>query len=325
MKTKFLKISRWTMIIIAIPILFLAVLTSPITKADSNFSFGISPMYEKIILNPGDSFTGSFDVVDSTNSGSAIDYDANVACYFVDENYNNFYDGDSSWCKLKDWVTIRSGGEGVLNVGEKKQLVYDIDIPEDAVGGGQYAAIIVTADVAKEKTDAVIEEDNGESVNTGIAEKKSIAYLIHVEITGDVVKQGEIVDISVPSFLLSGNIEGVSAIRNSGNTHGVASYKLQVFPLFSNEEIYTNEENPQMYTILPDRTFYNETSWMDTPAVGIFNAVYTVEFEGAMAQVSKLVIKCPAWLLFIIIFVIFALIFYFVAKAKARKKAAKKQ
>lgn len=322
MKAKFQRIYRWAITVITLTVLSLTFFIAPMTWASNGFQFAISPMYEKIILNPGDTFTDSFDVVNPHSSGSAIDYEVNTSCYFVDEAYNNVYGEDSSWCKVKDWITITTGEEGTLSIGEKSTVVYTINVPKDAAGGGQYAAIMVTADVVKEDT-GLAEEQEDENLSTGIKEKRAIAYLLYVEVTGDIIRQGEVVDISVPSFLLSGDIKGVSSIKNAGNTHGVAAYKLQVFPLFSDEEIYTNEEAPQTYTILPERTLYNETTWDNTPAIGIFNVIYTVEFEGVTAQVSKMVIKCPVWLLFIIVFAIAAIIIYFVVKAKARKSPRK--
>lgn len=320
MKTKFKQIFKWVMSIATTVALVSVTLITPKAWADEGFEFALAPMYEKIILNPGDNFTGSFDVINMSDGGSVIDYETEVNCYFVDENYNDIYSGDSSWCKMKDWITINSNKGGRLEADDKNSIVYTISVPENAAGGGQYATIMVTADIAKEDTDSNVGQDKSEGVDTGIKERKTIAYLIYAEITGDVIRQGDIVDVNIPSFLLSGNIIGASAIKNTGNTHGVATYKLQVFPLFSNEEIFTNEEDPQAHTILPDRTYYSETAWENTPAVGIFNVVYTAEFEGVTTQISKLVIKCPIWLLFIVVFAIVVLIIWIVMRVRTHRK-----
>ena len=108
---------------------------------------------------------------------------------------------------------------------------------------------------------------------------------------------------------MSGNITGGASITNQGNIHSEATHTLQIFPLFSDEEVYTNEENPKSTWIMPGNTAYSSISWDETPSVGIFHVIYKVEFEGVNNTVDKYVIVCPLWLLFLIILAIFLIIF----------------
>ena len=189
-----------------------------------------------------------------------------------------------------------------------------ITVPKNAPAGGQYLSFLTTTEMdGKEEN----EEKNGET-NTMIDEIKRVAHLVYAEVAGATVKKGEIADANVPGFLFSGKIKGSSSVTNQGNVHGTATYKLQVFPLFSNEEVYTNEEDPTTLTILPNRTVYDELTWDETPSFGIFNVVYSVEFQGSTAEVKKMVIVCPMWLLFVVIFAVVALIIFIVIKVKKR-------
>ena len=279
--------------------------------ADGQFS--ISPMNQKIVLTPGETYRSSFKITNPASNSGNFAYNVEVAPYYVDENHDSIYENNDDYNQMVDWI-ILDKNNGVVAPNDTVELYFSIEVPKNAPAGGQYAAIKITSDNNKES-----EED---AIN--IQAKYSIAHIICAEIAGTTIRQGEVFNAEVPSFLLTGDITGSSAIKNSGNVHGTAKYAMQIFPLFSSEEVYTNEEDPVEKTILPDRTLYNELTWEDTPPIGIFNVIYTVEFEGITTQVSKLVIICPIWLLFIIIFTIFALIFYFIAKSKARKKASQK-
>lgn len=281
------------------------------TYADGRFT--VSPMNQKIILVPGETYRGSFMVTNPATSKTDFAYKAEITPFYVDDNYEIIYENNGDYNQMVDWITVENP-EGTIAPNNTEELYFSIEVPENAPAGGQYAGITVTS-----KND---DSPEGNSIN--IKAKYSIAHIIYAEIAGTTSRSGEIMETNVPSFLVSGNIAGSSIVKNTGNVHGAAKYILQVFPLFSDEEVYTNEEDPSELTILPNRTRYVETAWEDTPAVGIFNVIYTVEFEGMTTQVSKMVIKCPIWLLFIIIFAIFALVIYFVMKIKSRKKAAKK-
>jgi len=284
-------------------------------KDDNMVGFSMSPMDQKIVLEPGDSYSSSLRIHNPGSHTVDVEYEVSVEPFYVNEEYTTIFENVDNYGMMRDWIIINSPTTGILKPSETAEIEFTINVPNDAPAGGQYATVLVSSSTRGESE---------EGASTMVKEVRRIGHLIFAEIAGDTVKQGEIIDVNVPSFLLSGNITGSSAIKNTGNIHSVATYKMQIFPLFSDEEVYTNEEDPETHTILPDRTFYNETVWEKTPNIGIFNVIYTVEFEGATTQVSKIVIKCPIWLMLIILFVIFLLIFYLVMKVKDRKESAKK-
>lgn len=320
MKIKKITIDKIVSGLTIILTIILPLIISINVNAADRWSFSLSPMKEKILLNPGDQYSSAITVYTSTGYDADIKYKIEVAEFYVDEEYHNIFKECGDYCEMANWIKIESPTEGILKPGEKAIVQYTINVPEDAHGGGQYASIMVQGDVWVDDADNGEEDSNTEEIAPTVKEEKKIAYTIYAEIAGDVIRQGDVIDVDVPSFLLAGDIKGTASIKNTGNVHGDATYTLQVFPLFSNEEIYTNEEEPAAATILPDRTRYEEIAWKGTPAIGIFNVLYTVEFEGVTAQVSKLVIKCPIWLLFVIIFAVVATILWFMAKRKERNK-----
>lgn len=317
---------KWTLFTILIASIFTisSILTLGVS-AERGVAFTVSPMKEKMVLNPGDEYSSTINLSIPVGFENDIKYTVEVAPFFVDESYNNDFNNTYGTInEIVKWISIDTPKEGKLSPGQSTTIVYSINVPENAAGGGQYAAILVTAEEWYEGYEDDASDENNK-IKTSLKEEKKIACRIFAEITGDITRQGEIVDINVPSFLLSGNVSGFAAIKNTGNVHGSAKYKLQVFPLFSDEEIYTNEEDPETHTILPDRVYYNEISWEQTPAIGIFNVVYTVEFEGVTTQVSKLVIKCPIWLLFIIFAVIAGIIIWIVMRVRSHGKQSRKE
>ena len=309
------KIILFSFIIVTITILSGCLLNSMHVHAATGdvYSIGVSPMTQKIILNPGEKYDGSFTINNPADREDDFYYTVSVEPFYVDENYNAYNKRTGNLNQIVDWVTL-ANTEGVLHPNDIKEIKFSINVPENAPAGGQYASISVQARSSND-------EDSESSMGVKINQVVSIAHNIFAEISGTTIRHGEILSVDLPSFLFSGNIVGSALVKNTGNVHGAARYTMQVFPLFSSEEIYTNEENPQSVLILPDRQYYNELTWTETPPVGIFNVKYTVEFEGSIAEVSKMVIVCPIWLLFIIIFITVALIIWLVVKIRTHGKS----
>lgn len=310
MRLKLNKIKKWVAGTFAV--IFSLLPVSGIVSA-KGASITMSPPNEVVILKAGEKFTGTFTISNAITNDEDINYIVTVNPFFVDENYNIYYDETEGLNQMVDWITTDKTS-GFLPVNGIEKINFTIDVPDNAPAGGQYAAITVAS---------VSDDSDAKSDDTGVNMKQEVAmaHIIYAEIAGTTTHGGEVVSTNVPSFIFDGNITAESTIKNTGNTHGKATYTLQVFPLFSDEELYTNEENPDTQLLLPNRTLTNVSTWDQTPMVGIFNVKYTVEFEGVTTEVTKLVIKCPLWLFFIIIFVIIAIITWLIVKARNRKKS----
>ena len=285
----------------------------------------VMPMNQKIIVNPGESQEISFRISNPSSSTENMYYRLSVEPFYLTNGESSakveelVFEAEEGMSEIINWVEFNVPVKGELKPNEVKEVILTIDVPKSAPAGGQYFAVIIT-DRSDEESQTG-DDDSQAKNKTMIKDIRRMAHLVYAEVTGSAIKQGEIVDVNIPSFLLSGNVAGTSIVKNTGNVHSSATYTMQVFPLFSGEEVYTNEEEPESRTVLPNRTVYHETAWDKTPGIGIFNVVYTVKFGDATKQISKMVVKCPVWLLFLILFVIAAIIFYFVTRVKARRNS----
>ena len=319
MKYQIKKIVKWVGALVAVALASVTLVSGGEASA-AGFGLTLSPMNQKLIIDPGDSHDASFKISNPAASTDDTFYEISVEPFYVDEKGSVVYESYMESGKIVDWIKFNAPTKGKLVPNETKEIVFTIDVPKSAPAGGQYAAIFITANNKPEDNN----DQTGSSSQQGasIKETKRFAHLVYTEITGNTIKQGEIRDLSVPSFLLSGEVKASAKIKNTGNVHGTATCTLQVFPLFSGEEVYTNEEKPSIFTVMPEREKIVELAWDKTPSIGIFNVVFTVEFEGAKEQISKMVIKCPLWLLFLIVFAIVALIIWITLQAKNRRKKA---
>lgn len=278
-------------------------------------SMVVSPSTNKLILMPGETYNGYITVTGANQNTRDVDYNVSVAPYSLNKGEDGKtdykspnFDSRNNYNNIVDWITVKNAS-GTVSPNTTNKIYYTIDVPEDVAAGGQYATFLVTQDNSN--------ADEGEGVR--IQNVFQVASIVYAEVTGETRNTGEIIENNVPAFLFDGSkFEAASYVKNTGNVHTEAEYILQVWPLFSGEEICTNEENTTKSLVFPDTEKYHSES-CQLPGFGIFNVKHTVKIFDQVSTVERMVIICPVWLVFVIIFAIFLGIFYLIAKAKKRK------
>ena len=272
------------------------------------YKIAISPSIDDLEeLKPGTQRTGSFKVF---NEGTKdFEYEISFAPYSVKtESYEPSFTEENQYTDLQKWITV-DAAEGNIAAGGEKVINYTVEVPEVFHGGMQSAAILVTM-------------RNSQEQSGNISAIRQIAYILFGNVDGEITKTGQVLENKVPSFLFNPPIIGTSLVENTGNVYTRATYKLQVFPLFSDEEVYTNEETPDNSIIFPETKRYNEIKWDGAPQLGIFRVRQTVAIFDSESVEEKLVFLCPLWFLFVAILLIFLIIFWIVSRIFKRKREA---
>ncbi len=285
--------------IFALMILICGLLTNPVYAEEevNGGVFSLAPMNQMITLTPGETYQGNFQIVNPGSNQHEFYYTLEVQPFTTADDNSISFIAKENYSQIVDWIQL-SETSGVVDPNESREVRFMVQVPETAPAGGQYATIVVrSGEYAVENS----------SVNLNEVYKAS--HLIYADVAGETIRKGSVNDVNVPSFLFSGNISGSALIKNEGNVHSQATSTLQVFPLFSSEEVFTNEEDPKKSWIMPGNTTLTTTEWTGTPSFGIFHVIYNVEFEGVSEKVDKYVIVCPLWLLFVILVLIFLIIF----------------
>ena len=300
------KVRNIKAIMLAALIAFLAVV-GLVGEAFASAYITVSPPKQKISLVPGTTTKGTFIISSPSNSSENAEYNITVSPFTIDSKDNSaVYESNGDYNKIVDWIKLE-WDHGIIHPNETIEVRFTIDTPSDAPAGGQYASIMVG-----------LVNENEESNAVNIKNKYQIAHLVYADVAGETVQGGDISNVSVPSLMFSGNITASATITNTGNVHANAVHVLKVLPLFGDEEFYTNEESPEETLVMPEATRYTSVSWNETPSMGIFRVNYKVNFEGVEKEISKVVIICPLWLMFIVVMIIVLIVIKFVLGKKKK-------
>lgn len=297
-------------VVLLVSVMFFGLIDGAGAEEAPDYRLQVSPVMMELELKPGGTATKTFQV---QNTGTKkFDFSIETTPYSVENiEYDGNYTDSTNYNYITDWVTY-SVDNGTVEPGKSVEVTATVKVPRDVPSGGQYAMIAVT-----------MNKDDEDSSNAGAmitATPRAGILLFAGNVDGNTRKEGKVTENKVPSFIFNPPISVSSVVRNDGNIHVDATYVLQVFPLFSNEEVYTNEENPETRTILPETSRLNTMSWEGAPQLGIFRVKQTVKFLNDTSVVEKVVFICPLWFLFIVLTIIFLAIFWIVSRIRGRGK-----
>lgn len=286
---------------------FLLLSSNPTYAAERQKVFlQVSPSTQQLGgLQPGETREGSFKV---QNIGSGpFDFKVYASAYEVkDENYDPVFNVSKDRLKIANWFTF-SQDKGHLESDTEVTINYVIKVPQDAPGGGQYGAIMV-------------ETEKDKNSNSNIQAISRVGMIIYSHVNGQINNCTKILENKLPTLLFNPPIFGETRAENCGNVDTELKISLKVYPFFSKEEIYSNEEKPTAVNTLPNTKRYYKETWTNSPSIGIFNVEQTIKYGSETKTERKMIIICPVWLIILIILFILSVIFWLIARNRERKK-----
>ena len=276
--------------------------------------FTVTPTSQKIKLVAGETYTGTIMVANPANATQDFNFIVSVAPYNVTgEDYGADLKTTSSRTNIVNWIKI-SDPKGTLKPNEVKKVNFTITVPEDAAGGGQYAALLVGSDMDKAAEDGLTIQNIYE-----------IASVIYGDVAGDTVHDGEIVDNYVPGFSFNLPVTASATLRNDGNIHETARIGLKIKNVITAETVYPqNGENGAIEeVIMPETTRYTTRDINSISPLGIYEVTQTITYLGESSTFRQTLIVCPLWFLLLVIMTVgavFASIIRLVVKHRKNKK-----
>ncbi len=273
----------------------------------------VNPSEQNIELKPGKHYEKTLSVY---NLGrKSFDFEVDVTPYQTGgENYEPDFTTTNNYTKLSSWITFPETKFRV-EPGTAQVVTFEIDVPDDITGGGQYAAIIVRM------------------VNSGADEAavqfvSQIASLIYGHVSGaEAIEEGKMISHSIPSFLLNNDFRATSTFENTGNIDYKVVETITIRDFFTNREIITPETvsesnypiGTSSSTVLPGTKRTIEMVWKNAPQLGVFRVHQTISFLAEEQSFDKIVIICPLWLMVLIGAFILLIIIWIIARIRGRR------
>ncbi len=275
--------------------------------------FTVTPMSETLELKPGETYEGYILISNPEDSEGDFDFQVEVAPYGVTGNdYKADLTTSSARTLLAEWVKV-TNATGVVKPNEKVRVEYTITVPEDAAGGGQYAALVVSKNSHGEV----------ENANIGVSNVYGMASILYARIDGEINRAGEVMENSIPGFTTSLPVSSSVMLKNDGNVHEDANIYISIKNMLNGETIYPKEGQSGGITeeILPGTTRYLAQSIQDISPLGIYEVKQTIQYLDHEDVATQVLIACPIWFMFLVFVTVCSIISFIISRIIKRKKS----
>ncbi len=275
-------------------------------------AFTVMPMNSSIELKPGDKYEGYIVVSNPDNSTSDFNYLVEVMPYGVIGNdYQADLTSSSKNTELTNWVKI-SNPTGTIKPNESTRINYTINVPSDAAGGGQYAALVVSSADGRNATDGL-----------GINNVYSIASILYAKVDGKIEHSGEVLENSIPGFVTGFPTNSNVMLKNDGNVHEAANIYLEIKNVLNGETVYPKEGDTGgiQEEIMPNTTRYLQKSIQDISPLGIYEVTQTIQYLDQNNVNTQILIACPIWFMLLVFVTVCSIISFIVSRVLKRKKS----
>jgi hypothetical protein len=280
---------------------------SAISNKGEHISITLSPTQAHLELAPGATTAGEFTV---RNTGT-VPYDFKVYAtpYYVDSNYENVFNKPNSMTELANWIKfegeVNKSGELIYHLEpEEVQLIkYNILVPNNVQGGGQYAALFA------EILPGIADE-------SGIVAVRQIATHVYAKIAGNATVKGNVVDREIGFWHGSSEVKTSLVLQNDGNIDYDATNTLIVKTL-TGKVIYESEA--ASVNVMPGVDRKVELTWNSPRPIGVYQVTQETVMNGQTFEKESLVIVLPIYIIIIGLVALTAIIYLVRLKIVGRR------
>ncbi len=273
-------------------------------ESQSVTTMKVSPVIEELSIEPSAKINKN--ILVTNQSDDVLRVRVYVAPYSVSSGGNaSDFESQSEYTQIYHWIKIKDDSskyldeaEFSINKNSTKEISYLIDTPESVPGGSQHACLFVET----------IPDD---SESSGITTVSRAAIKIFAEVSGETVKDAEIINLDTNTIVIDGKVTASAAVKNIGNVDINPTLSLKIETL-SGETVF---EDAKVAMVFPENDTNVKVEWPETPMIGVYNLTTVINILGKQSMIKKTIFIIPSWVI-VIFLVLIATIVAFVIRSK---------